>query len=185
MATKTALTWEQFLEAGKPDQRWEYIEGEVRFMSPTGGEHGMIIHEISLALGALDRREWVCFGADVAFTMAGGDWLCPDAAAVRRARFSGTVSSGPVPFPPDVAFEVRSPGDKASDVEKKRYLYYLNKVTQVWVDPATEMVEIVSPNCPVRFFGPGEKVVIEELPGFGIDLFPLHLHLKRVKDGKP
>jgi Uma2 family endonuclease len=25
MATKTTLTWEQFLAAGKPGQRWEYI----------------------------------------------------------------------------------------------------------------------------------------------------------------
>ena len=183
MVTKTALTWEQFLEAGKPGQRWEYVDGEVRFMSPTGGEHGMTIHQISLALGALDTQEWVCFGADVAFTMVGGDWLCPDAAVVRRARFGGTVSRGPVPFPPDVAFEVRSPGDKASDVEKKRYLYYLNKVTQVWVDPETETVEVVSPNHPVRYFGTEETVVIEELPGFGMDLFPLLP--KRVKDGKP
>ena len=39
MTTKTALTWEQFLAAGKPGQRWEYIDGQVRFMSPTGFEH--------------------------------------------------------------------------------------------------------------------------------------------------
>jgi Uma2 family endonuclease len=173
MATKTGLTWEQFLAAGKADQRWEYIDGEVRFMSPTGGEHGMTIHHISLALGALDADEWVCFGADVAFTMAERDWLCPDAAVVRRARFGGTVSRGPVPFPPDVAFEVRSPGDKVSDVERKRYVYYLNKVTQVWVDPEAETVEVVSPNRPVRYFGRGETIVIEELPGFEMNLFPL------------
>ena len=58
-------------------------------------------------------------------------------------------------------------------------------MTQVWIDPETETVEVVPPNRPMRFFGPEETVVIEELPGFGIDLFPLHLHLKRVKDGKP
>ena len=58
-------------------------------------------------------------------------------------------------------------------------------MTQVWIDPETEKVEVVPPNRPMRFFGPEETVVIEELPGFGIDLFPLHLHLKRVKDGKP
>jgi len=188
MATKTTLTWEQFLAAGKPDERWEYIDGEVRFMSPTGNRHAFVIHLIS---GALSRWEelaadWVCFGANAAFTMADGSWLCPDAAVVRRERYpGGVIPEGPAPFPPDVAFEVRSPGDKAADVERKRYLYYRNKVIQVWVDPETETVEVVSPNRPARYFGREETVVIEELPGFGIDLFPLHLHLKRIKDGKP
>jgi Uma2 family endonuclease len=136
MATKTGLTWEQFLAAGNPDRRWEYMEGEIRFVSPTGSRHGLVIHLISNALGHWQASlgEWVCFGADVAFGMADGSWLCRDAAVVRRERYPGGIPEGPTPFPPDVAFEVRSPGDKAPDVEKKRYLYYLNKVTQVWVD---------------------------------------------------
>jgi len=29
METKTGLTWGLFLAAGKPDQRWEYVDGEV------------------------------------------------------------------------------------------------------------------------------------------------------------
>jgi Uma2 family endonuclease len=151
-------------------------------MAPGGFEQGRAIHEMNVALGALETQEWVCLGTDVAFTMAGGDWLCPDATAVRRARFGGTIPDGPVPFPPDVAFEVRSPGDKASHVERKRYLYYLNKVVQVWVDPETETVEVVSPNRPVRYLGPVETVVIEELPGFVMNLFPLWP--QRIKDGK-
>ena len=141
-------------------------------MSPTGGRHGLVIHEIGLALGTLNQ-EWVCLGADVAFTMADGSWLCPDGAVVRRSRFeAGAVPVGPVPFPPDVAFEVRSPGDNTSDVERKRRLYALNRVVQVWVDPETEIVEVISPNRPIRFFGPGETVVVEELQGFELNLFP-------------
>jgi Uma2 family endonuclease len=89
MATKTTLTWEQFLAAGKADQRWEYIGGEIWFMPPGGFEQGRAIHKISAALGALDRQDWVCLGTDVAFTMAGGDWVCPDAAVVRAGRFGG------------------------------------------------------------------------------------------------
>ena len=173
MATKAALTWEQFLAAGKPDQRWEYIDGEVQFISPTGGEHGMIIHEIGLALGALDRREWVCFGADVAFAMAGGDLLCLDAAAVRRARFSGPVSRGPVPFPPDAAFEVISPNDRWADIQRKRRIYRKNGVIQVWVDPGERQIEVISPTHGARTFGEGETAVIQELPGFELNLFPL------------
>ena len=173
--TKTALTWEEFLEAGKPGQRWEYIDGEVQFMSPAGFEHGRVIHLIGGALTTWERSNegWVCVGADVAFTMASGDWLCPDAAVVRRERLPAGRFTGPAPFPPDVAFEVCSPGDKASQVERKRRLYYANGVIQVWIDFETETVEIISPNRPTRFFGPGEKVTMAELPGFELNLFPL------------
>lgn len=174
MATKAALTWEEFLAAGRPDQRWEYVDGEVRFMSPTGGEHGTIIHEISLALGALDRREWVCFGADVAFSMAGGDRLCPDAALVRRSRFEGgVVPRGPVPLPPDVVFEVISPNDRWTDIQQKRRVYRQNGVLQVWVDPQERTVEVISPKHESRTFAEGETAVVEELPGFELNLFPL------------
>ena len=172
-ASKTALAWEEFLEAGKPGQRWEYIDGEVLFTSPTGFEHGHVIHQISAALSKLDARQWICVGADVAFTMASGDWLCPDAAVVRRERLPAGRLAGPAPLAPDVAFEVCSPGDKASDVERKRRLYNRNGVTQVWIDFQTETVEVISPNRPVRFFGPGETAVIEELPGFELNLFRL------------
>ena len=56
MATKTALTWEQVLASGKPDQRWEYVDGEVRFKSPTGARHGVLIHQIAMASAAFVGR---------------------------------------------------------------------------------------------------------------------------------
>src|SRR5947199_10180278 len=64
MATKTALSWEEFLAAGKPGQRWEYIGGQVRFMSPTGFEHGWVIHLISRTLASWEQvaQGWVCGG---------------------------------------------------------------------------------------------------------------------------
>lgn len=175
MATKTALTWEEFLAAGRPDQRWEYIDGEIEFMSPTGFEHGRIILEIGGLLRAWERPtgQWVCVGADVAFTMASGDRLCPDAAVVRRERLPVDPLKGPAPFPPDVAFEVISPGDKWSDIQRKRRIYRENGVVQVWVDPQERTVEVISPRRGTRIFAEGETVVIEELPGLEMNLFPV------------
>jgi len=173
MPIKTALGWDEFLAAGKPGQRWEYIDGEVQFMSPTGTRHGRAIHQISMALGEYEKThpEWISFGADVAFTMASGDWLCPDAALVRRDRFGvGGIPEGPAPFPPDVAFEVLSPDDRRKEVLRKRRLYQLNHVLQVWIDPEEQMVEVIAADRPVRYFR-REPVVIEELPGFRLDLF--------------
>lgn len=172
MATKTALTWEQFLAAGKEGQRWEHIDGEVRFMSPAGFEHAQIIHLISLALGALDTQKWACVGADAVFTMASGDWLCPDAAVLRREWLQGINRRGPAPFPPGVAFEVISPNDRWADIQRKRRLYRENAVVQIWVDPEERQVEVISPKHGSRTFAEAETAVIEELSGFELNLLP-------------
>jgi Uma2 family endonuclease len=173
MATTAALSWRDFLAAGRPGQRWEYIEGEVRFMSPTGFEHGILIHQIGLALGALDPEKWLCVGADVAVTMASGDWLCPDAAVVRRDRVPPGPLVGPAPFPPDVAFEVISPNDRWAEIQRKRPIYSQNGVVHVWVDSENRTIEVISPKHGSHTFAEGEIAVIEELPGFELNLFPL------------
>jgi len=175
MATRTALSWEEFLAAGKEWQRWECIDGEARFMSPhMGGEHALIIKKICREANEYETRhpEWLGFPTDVAFTMASGNWRCPDWGLVRRERFGESgVPEGPVPFPPDVAFEVISADDTGSHIEDKRREYSNDGVVQVWVDPQDRMVEVISPKHGARNFAAGETVVIEELPSFELNLF--------------
>ena len=112
IATKRALTWAEFLAAGKEGQRWEYVDGEVTFMSPPmGGNHYTAVMKICLEANryASQHPEWMSVHTDVAFTMASGNLRCPDWALVRRERFGeGGMPEGAVPFPPDVAFEVIS-----------------------------------------------------------------------------
>ena len=81
MATKTELTWEEFLSAGKEGQRWEYVDGEVLFMpSPTGGLHSQLVCQIARAVAAYQdaHPEWLEFATDTAFTMRSGNWRSPD-----------------------------------------------------------------------------------------------------------
>jgi len=176
MGTKTALTWEDFLAAGKEGQSWEYVDGEVKFMSPhMGGGHLLAVTGICKAANEYEAKhpEWLSVHTDVAFTMKSGNWRCPDWALVRRERFGeGGIPEGPVPFPPDVAFEVISPGDKWSDIQSKRREYQSNGVVQVWVDPEGRTVEVVSPRHGSSTFAEGETAVIQELPGFELNLFP-------------
>jgi Uma2 family endonuclease len=179
MATKTALSWQEFLAAGKLDQRWEYVDGEVRLISPNGVRHGLMIQQISVAVERFvsANPERMSLATDVAFTMAGGSWRCPDWSLVRRARFGeGGLPEGPAPFPPDVALEVISSNDTWSEIQSKRRDYRENGVVQVWVDPEERTVEVISPKHGTRTFAQGETAVIEELPGFGIDL-PLNSRL--------
>lgn len=114
---------------------------------------------------------WVCVGADVAFTMASGDWPCPDAAVVRRERLPADPLKGPAPFPPDVAFEVISPKDTWEEIRAKRRIYRQNGVVQLWVDPRERQVEVISPKHGSRTFEAGQTAVVEELPGFELNLF--------------
>ena len=176
MGTKTTLSWEQFLKAGKEWERWEYVDGEVKFMSPhMGGKHAELVMKICRAANRfVDKHpEWIGFPTDVAFTMAGGSWRCPDWGLIRRERFGERgIPEGPVPFPPDVAFEVISQHDTRSDIQSKRDEYSLNGVIQVWADPQKQAVELISPIHGVRTFTEGQTVVIEELPGFELTMFP-------------
>lgn len=185
MATKTGLAWREFLAAGKEGQRWEYVDGEVKFMSPMGFEHGHVVHLISGRLAWWQELAdgWVSVGSGVGFTMTSGECLCPDAAAVRRERLPEALPKGPAPFPPDVAFEVISPEDLPADIERKRDIYRENGVVQVWVNPLKRSVEVIGPLYGTRTFAEDETAVIKELPGFGMLLFPLLP--KRVRDEKP
>ncbi len=175
MSTKTALTWEEFLAAGTSDQRWEYIDGEIRFMSPTGYEHGIFVRKISALLDAWEKNhpDWSTVGPDVSFTMADSSWLGPDGAATRVERLGPEVPREPVPFPPDIAFEVVSPNDRQNDIRDKQAKYTANRVIQVWVHPVNRTVAVHVPDHPIRYFLEGEPVIIEEMPGLEMNLFPL------------
>lgn len=86
MATNAVMTWEEFLAAGKEGQRWEYVDGEVAFMSPVLRPHGRVNAQLDYELVAYTRQhpEWVVYGTDTTFSMASGNWRCPDAALVRK-----------------------------------------------------------------------------------------------------
>ncbi len=170
---KTRMSWEEFLAAGEDWQRWELVDGEVEFMSPAGMPHGKVILNLDIQLGAFCERhpEWIAFGADTAFTVAPGTWRCPDAALVRAERFPGRkLPDGPADFPPDVAFEVLSPGDTARRVSRKRRQYQESGVIQVWIDAQKRGAEVVYPNRASQYFDEDSPLTIEDVDGLALNL---------------
>ena len=175
MATKAGISWEEFLAAGREGQRWEYVDGEVVFMTPVFRRHGKINAQLDYELVAFTRKhpEWVAYGTDTAFTMANGNWRCPDAALVRKDRADAADPTGPALFAPDIAFEILSPGDTGSEMQSKRRDYSESNVVQVWLDPQRKTAEVIPPNRPAQHFRDGQVLTLAELPEFQLDLTAL------------
>jgi Uma2 family endonuclease len=176
MATRTTLTWEEFLAAGEEWQRWEWVDGRIEFMSSVSLQHG---HFLALLIGCLGsfcraHSEWVAFGSNAVFTMSSGNWRMPDVSLVRRARFPGGAMPTKADFAPDVAFEIHSPSDSPGQIQRKRKDYQQNGVVQVWFDLEKRLVELVYPDRPLQYFEEYQPLVIDTLPDFSLDLKELY-----------
>lgn len=172
MGTRTAITWDEFLAAGQEGQRWEWVDGEIKIMSPVNFSHEETLAALIAYLYAYCRThpEWTCFASNCVFTMTSGNWRMPDASLVRRHRFSGSRRPVKADFPPDVAFEIISPGNTAREIQSKRRDYLDSGIVQVWIDLEGRSVELVQPDRSPRFFSQAETLVIDSLPGFTLEL---------------
>ena len=106
--------------------------------------------------------------------MASGNWRLPDASLVRKERFpGGRVTVNMADFAPDVAFEILSPSNSPSYIQRKRKDYQESGVVQVWIDPGLRLVEVMYPDHPSRYFQQEQLLVIDTLPQFSLDLHTL------------
>jgi Uma2 family endonuclease len=176
MATKTTLTWEEFLAAGEEWQRWEWVDGEVEFMSPVNLRHEAFLALLMELLVRYCRAhpEWICFTSNGVFTMASGNWRMPDASLVRKARFPGGQIPVKADFAPDLAFEIHSPTDSPGQIQRKRKDYQESGVVQVWFDLERRLVELIYPDRPLQYFDENQALVIDTVPGFSLDLKALY-----------
>lgn len=133
-------TAEQLLDA--PDLgRCELRRGELIMMSPAGFEHGRIVGRISarLVLAVEEAHLGVVTGAETGF------WIhrspdtvrAPDVGFVVAARIPDEPIPGFFPGPPDIAVEVLSPTDRASEVFDK---------VQDWLTAGCRLVWVVDPS---------------------------------------
>jgi Uma2 family endonuclease len=176
MATKTTITWEEFLAAGEEGQRWEWVDGEVEFMSPVNLRHEQFLIFLieCLARFCRARPEWIPFASNGVFTMASGNWRMPDASLVRRDRFAEGQIPIKADFAPDVAFEIHSPTDSPGQSQRKRQDYQESGVVQVWFDLERRLAELIYPDRPLQYFEANQALVIDTLPGFSLDLKELY-----------
>jgi Uma2 family endonuclease len=90
--------------------------------------------------------------------------------AVRSARFPEGKIPVKADFAPDVAFEILSPSDSASQIQRKRLDYQQSSVVQVWFDLEKRLVELIYPDRPLQYFHEHQALTIDAVPGFSLDL---------------
>jgi Uma2 family endonuclease len=174
VTTATLMTADELYDLPDDGWRYELVRGELRKMSPAGAEHGSIAARIIISLGQyVDAHALgVVYATDTGFfierspdTVRG-----PDAAFVRADRVVRTAKF--FDGPPDVAFEVISPGDTYSEVEEK---------TLDWLAAGVRVVVIVDPRrkcATIRRTGDVRTVtsvitVDDLLPGWKLPLSAL------------
>jgi Uma2 family endonuclease len=166
MPTTTALlSAEEFLLL-PGDEPCDLVRGEIRPMTRGTWTHTRVARNAFLLLHAFvaPRRLGECVPDNAGFrlTTAGatrGTVRSPDAAFIRAERVPSIPPSGWIPGAPDLAVEVLSPSDGASELQEKLDDYFAAGTSAVWViDTRRRTVEAHTPDAPVRRLREGDAL---------------------------
>jgi Uma2 family endonuclease len=145
----------------------------LRVTPPAGGPHGVAASNlVALLLFCLkDRSMGRVFGGGVGYQLLALPHTVrvPDVSFVRAGRLPKEgVRHGLLQFAPDLAIEVRSPSETASELAEKLDDYRACGTLLIWVvDPARRSVAVYAINAPVRWLHEGDTLDGgEAIPGF-------------------
>jgi Uma2 family endonuclease len=132
------VTADQLFNLPSDGMRRELVRGEIFILNPADGEHGAIAHEIAWLSEQHVRRHGIgrLFAAETGFLLdRNPDTVrAPDVAFIRKERIdAGGIPATFISGAPDLAVEVLSPGDRASEVEAKVADWLQHGTAVVWV----------------------------------------------------
>ena len=178
---RTRLTREQFARLCQEnrDLRFELTaQQELVIMPPAGSETGWRngILTSYLVTWARSDRTGLAFDSSAGFTLPNGAIRSPDAAWVRRERWTALSQDQRkefAPLCPDFVVELRSPTDRLSDLQYKMQEYSDNGARLGWlIDPIDKRVYVYRPGQPVELLdNPATLSGDPVLPGF---VLPVH-----------
>ena len=158
----------------EPGKRFELVQGVLIEMSPVGGLHGIIALKIgSLLLAHVEHNRLGVVTVETGYILENAPQTvrAPDVGFVRHERMPQPFGPRYIPIAPDLAVEVVSPGDAASEVEAKVLDYLRAGVALVWViypDTHTVMAHTAG---DVQRRGPGDTLDGGAvLPGFTVSV---------------
>jgi Uma2 family endonuclease len=166
------------------DKHLELVDGEIVEMAGgTGGPHGEVGGRIIWWIGnvAIPNNLGRVTSSETCYRLYenpyGKDIVrCPDAAFVSMERAPQPFEEGYIPYAPDLAVEVISPGNDADEMQRKVLDYLTYGTRLVWlIYPDTHTITV--------YTNDGAKILREKdmleggdvLPGFSVkvaDIFP-------------
>ncbi len=176
MSTTTRrLTADEFflLPRQEPGMSQELLRGKIRTKPVPGREHGMVAMEVGrlLANHVKTSRLGEVYAAETGFVIARNpDTVqCPDASFVRRERVAEIIDRVKfLPFAPDLAVEVASPGDRPAEIARKTARWIAAGTRMVWdLYPKTRTVTVDRPGQGQRSLAAEDSLEGDEvIPGF-------------------
>jgi Uma2 family endonuclease len=152
--------------------RCELVRGELIRMTPAGFKHGLIVINLSSLLDNFVKSHNLgkITGAETGFHIqrAPDTVRAPDVAFIRLDRLPEEPPQGYFDGPPDIAVEVLSPNDRASEVQIKIRDWLNAGCCAVWiVDPETKSVTIYKSAHDIIVLNTSDKLDdVLLLPGF-------------------
>jgi Uma2 family endonuclease len=173
MTTLQRSTASELFEMPDDGFRYELVKGELRKMSPSGWEHGVVVVNITLLLGqhVKDNKLSYCGGAETGFKIASDpdtvrapdlSFVIPERTPEGEARkkfFTGA---------PDLAVEVLGPGDTRREVDEKVADWLEAGARAVWViNPKKRVVTVYRSMTDVTRLSEGDELGGGDVvPGF-------------------
>ena len=163
-AASMSMTVAEFLASSVPDGKAELVRGELRVTPPPGAPHGVAGSNLVFTLTTHVRRHGLgrVFGDSVGYELVRlpRTVRVPDGSFVRAERLPAEgIGAGLLNFAPDLAIEVLSPSESASELEEKLDDYLFSGTPLIWVvDPVRRTVMIVAADAPVRWLREGDSL---------------------------
>ena len=174
MATLDQITTAEQLLHATGLGRCELVRGELIMMSPAGTEHGCIAIRVGTRLNTFVELHslGIVMGAETGFRIARDpDTVrAPDAAFVCAQRVPPRLPRGYFEGAPDLAVEVVSPDDRASEVKAKAQNWLEAGCREVWVvDPRTETISVYRSRNETLILHAADRLTSDLLlPGFSL-----------------
>ena len=175
---KTYHTSDEFFKIARSLGPCELVDGEIKLMEPAGGEHGEVTVNISSPLFFYVKSHDLgkVFAAETGYILKHAQEEGErdtvkgiDASFIRKERVPPEgIPKKFIPFPPDLAVEVVSPGDTKREVAEKVQEYLDFGVPLVWVvRPTEKTVTVYRANGEVEVKRDGDLLSGEGVvPGF-------------------
>lgn len=130
---------------GEEEKHIELLDGVINPMAPTGFIHGAITIELTHAIVLFVKKHklGIVTAAETGFRLNKNTVIAPDIAFIHADRIPDKIPDGFVPFAPDLAVEVMSPGNDATEMSRKVDLLFEHGTSLIWiVHPKTKSVDV-------------------------------------------